>query len=204
MGVRQRWHVWVDQAKGAGGEPGAELALYGRGDHLDFDAALSLHDRQACLQRPRSSRGHRALPRKRLACSCMQQRRPARGGMQLSGDFTHVPRRWEMGVRAAYLISIFLPFLLLGPLLFLMCRLLDAWAARAAPQTNGAAAGTGMCAACCRPQHGPYAVEKQKLRERDLHVLVGSHPHELSWRWPQIYSKPMLNTDARWPACEAG
>ena len=52
-----------------------------------------------------------------------------------------------MGLRAAYLIAIFLPFLLLAPLLFLLCRLLDGWAARARPLTNGAAAGAGMCAA---------------------------------------------------------
>jgi hypothetical protein len=32
-------------AKGAGEGAGQELALYGRGDHLDFDAALTLHDR---------------------------------------------------------------------------------------------------------------------------------------------------------------
>ena len=32
-------------AKAAGEGAGQELALYGRGDHLDFDAVLTLHDR---------------------------------------------------------------------------------------------------------------------------------------------------------------
>jgi hypothetical protein len=50
-----------------------------------------------------------------------------------------------MGLRAAYLISIFLPFLLLGPLLFALCRALDALAARARPRINGAAAAA-LCA----------------------------------------------------------
>ncbi len=68
------------------------MALYGAGDHLDFDAELTLAD------------------------------------------------RWAMGLRAAYLLAIFLPFMLLAPLLFAACALLEALDARARPRLNGAAA----------------------------------------------------------------
>ncbi|KAK9908907.1 hypothetical protein WJX75_004527 [Coccomyxa subellipsoidea] len=60
-------------------EGGQELALYGRADHMDFNAELSLADRAT------------------------------------------------MAARAAYLIAIFLPFMLLAPLLFLLANLLLRW-----------------------------------------------------------------------------
>lgn len=101
----------VGQVAGAAagqGQQQQQLALFGAGDHLDFDAPLTLAD------------------------------------------------RWAMGLRAAYLIAIFLPFMLLAPLLFGLCALLEAWDARTRPRLNGAAAPCVPPAifACPMPWHG--------------------------------------------------
>jgi len=85
--------TWL-QAK----EGGDELALYGRGDHMDFDAALTPSDRVA------------------------------------------------MGLRAAYLLLIFLPFMLLAPLLFLLANLLLRW--RRQPPLNGERCAPGPLVCC--------------------------------------------------------
>lgn len=45
--------------------------------------------------------------------------------------------RVTMAARAAYLITIFLPFLLLAPLLFLLAHLLLKWDQRRSPTANG-------------------------------------------------------------------
>lgn len=76
------WHGLQDGAS-------AELALYGRADHMSFTAELTLRDRTT------------------------------------------------MAMRATYLITIFLPFILLGPVLLLLADLLLKWSRDSAVRING-------------------------------------------------------------------